>query len=171
MRQFTVRPSPFRDSACCNTLFHPTRGPRSRSTGGSTHPDFDDSAWTDFAVGQTWGGYDITAWFRAVVTVPEAWRQAKVALRFLVGPRDGGKSTAETLLYVNGAPLQGIDVWHEEAVLPPEMVAQGQLTLYSRRGAAFSLHQHGAISSSPSWCALMRQTEQFHVVADTVLKP
>jgi alpha-mannosidase len=44
----------------------------------------------------------------------------KLALRFLVGPRDGGGSTAETLLYVNGWPLQGIDIWHEEAWLPPE---------------------------------------------------
>lgn len=133
-------------------------------------PDFDDSAWTDFAVGQTWGGYDITAWFRAVVTVPEAWRQAKVALRFLVGPRDGGKSTAETLLYVNGAPLQGIDVWHEEAVLPPEMVAQGQLTLVLKAWSGVLAPPARRHFKLAELVRIDEATEQFYVVADTVLK-
>ncbi|MFW6097133.1 MAG: hypothetical protein ACOC9Z_03610 [Chloroflexota bacterium] len=90
-------------------------------------PDFDDSDWADFTVGETWGGYDVTAWFRTRVTVPEAWREQRVYLRFLVGPRDGGGSTAETMLYVNGEPLQGIDVWHEEAWLPPELLRAGEI--------------------------------------------
>jgi alpha-mannosidase len=53
------------------------------------------------------------------------WKDHKIALRLLVGPRDGGGSTAETLLYVNGRPLQGIDIWHEEAWLPPELLEDG----------------------------------------------
>ena len=68
-----------------------------------------------------WGGYDVDAWFRAVVEIPEGMRGQKLALHFLVGPRDGGASTAETLLFVNGKPLQGIDYWHDEAVLPGEL--------------------------------------------------
>src|SRR5690606_30119237 len=68
---------------------------------GPRHPDFDDSAWQQFQVGDSWGGYDRVAWFRATVEVPAARRDRELALRFLVGPRDGGDSTAETLLYVN----------------------------------------------------------------------
>ncbi len=87
--------------------------------------DFDDSGWNDFHVGSEWGGRDTTAWFRTQITVPESWRNQKVALRFRVGPRDNGGSTAESLLYVNGKPLQGLDVWHEEAWLPPEDMQPG----------------------------------------------
>ncbi|MBN1921763.1 MAG: alpha-mannosidase [Anaerolineae bacterium] len=134
------------------------------------HPDFDDSAWTDFAVGQTWGGYDITAWFRAVVTVPETWRQAKVALHFLVGPRDGGKSTAETLLYVNGAPLQGIDIWHEEAVLPPAAVARGQLALALKAWSGVFAPPPQRHFKLAELVRIDEATEQFYAVADTVLK-
>jgi alpha-mannosidase len=92
---------------------------------GAERMDFDDRAWHDFRIGSYWGGYDVTAWFRAWVPVPIEWKNQKIALRFLVGPRDGGGSTAETLLYINGQPLQGIDIWHEEAWLPPEMLEEG----------------------------------------------
>ncbi len=88
-------------------------------------PDFDNSAWEEFATGSDWGGRDTTAWFRTQVMVPEGWRDQKVALRFRVGPRDGGGSTAESLLYVNGQPLQGLDIWHEEAWLPPKEMQTG----------------------------------------------
>ncbi|HZG87080.1 alpha-mannosidase [Paenibacillus sp.] len=93
---------------------------------GAHAPEFDDGDWAAFEVGGEWGGYDRTAWFRTEVTVPEEWREGKkLALRFLVGPRDGGGSTAEALLYVNGEAMQGIDVWHEEAWLPPDVVRSG----------------------------------------------
>jgi alpha-mannosidase len=96
-----------------------------REVPGAERLDFDDRNWDDFRVGGFWGGYDVTAWFRAWVPVPIEWKDHKIALRFLVGPRDGGGSTAETLLYVNGRPLQGIDIWHEEAWLPPELLEEG----------------------------------------------
>ncbi|MBX3062725.1 MAG: alpha-mannosidase [Anaerolineae bacterium] len=99
---------------------------------GAHLPEFDDRAWQDFEVGSTWGGYDIRAWFRARVPIPAAWQHDKVVLRFLVGPRDGGASTAETLLYVNGKSLQGIDVWHEEAWLPPDILQQAELSIALR---------------------------------------
>ncbi|HEX7005349.1 MAG TPA: alpha-mannosidase [Trueperaceae bacterium] len=96
---------------------------------GAQHSDFADGHWPIFEVGGTWGGYDETVWFRAVVPIPERLLLEKLALRFLVGPRDGGDSTAETLLYVNGFPLQAIDIWHEEAWLPPEVVADGEIVV------------------------------------------
>jgi alpha-mannosidase len=96
---------------------------------GAERPDFADEAWADFVVGDYWGGYDVVVWFRARVVIPPDWRREKLALRFLVGPRDGGDSTAETMLYVNGRPLQAIDVWHEEAWLPPELLQAGEISV------------------------------------------
>ena len=57
---------------------------------GAESPGFDDTAWADFHVGDTWGGYDVTAWFRARVPVPPEWRDRQLALVFQVGPKDGG---------------------------------------------------------------------------------
>src|SRR5258707_163503 len=39
---------------------------------GAEQPGFDDRAWPDLHVGDAWGGYDTTAWFRARVPVPPA---------------------------------------------------------------------------------------------------
>ena len=137
---------------------------------GATFPRFDDSDWVDFRVGDYWGGYDVVAWFRAWLTIPEAWRDGKVYLRFLVGPRDGGDSTAETLVYVNGEPLQGIDIWHEEAWLPPEVVQRGQVHLALRAWSGvlgvpdrrrFKLAQLALIDEP---------TERFFYLADTLIR-
>lgn len=92
-------------------------------------PDYDDSGWQDFRLWDTWGGYDKVAWFRTRVGVPESFQGGQVALKFLVGPRDGGDSTAETLLYVDGKPVQGIDIWHEEALLEPELCQKSELQI------------------------------------------
>ena len=92
-------------------------------------PGYDDSAWQDFRLWDTWGGYDKVAWFRTCVEVPESFRGGQVALKFLVGPRDGGDSTAETLLYLDGKPVQGIDIWHEEALLEPELCERPRLQI------------------------------------------
>jgi alpha-mannosidase len=96
---------------------------------GAQRPELDDADWRDFAVGDRWGGYDKLAWFRATVSFPAHWRGRRVYARFLPGPRDGGDSTAETLLYVDGELLQGIDIWHEDAWLPPEITARGRAHL------------------------------------------
>ncbi|NLF66306.1 MAG: alpha-mannosidase [Chloroflexi bacterium] len=94
--------------------------------------DFDDRQWADFQIGSSWGGYDCVAWFRAQVPIPAEWAGQRLYLRFLVGPRDNGGSTAETLLYVNGEPLQALDYWHSEAWLPPEHLQENAITVALR---------------------------------------
>ncbi|MEZ0537921.1 alpha-mannosidase [Caldicellulosiruptoraceae bacterium PP1] len=86
------------------------------------YPDFNHSDFYDFKVGSFWGGYDIIAWFRTTVAIPKDFRDGKLALRFLCGPRDGGESTAEALLFIDGDPVQAIDIWHEEAVIPQKYI-------------------------------------------------
>lgn len=91
--------------------------------------DYDDSGWKAFQLWDTWGGYDRVAWFRAGVEIPEEMRGHTLALRILAGPRDGGGSTAECLLYVDGHPVQAIDIWHEEAILEPALCEKDRLDL------------------------------------------
>ena len=76
--------------------------------------DYDNSTWSDFKLWDTWGGYDRVAWFRTEVTIPKELQGKELALRLVPGPRDGGGSTAEGLLYIDGVPVQAVDIWHEE---------------------------------------------------------
>lgn len=137
---------------------------------GAERPDFDDRDWPDFRVGETWGGYDVVAWFRARLPIPAGWSRERLYLRFLVGPRDGGGSTAETMLYVNGEPLQGIDVWHSEAWLPPEHLQQDEITIALK---AWS----GVLAVPPRRCFKLAQlaridpaTERFYHLSRTLLQ-
>lgn len=88
--------------------------------------DYDDSSWKEFRLNDSWGGFDRVAWFRTDAEVPSSWKGNPVALKLLVGPRDGGDSTAETLLYINGKNVQAIDVWHDEALLDEVIYSEGK---------------------------------------------
>jgi alpha-mannosidase len=137
---------------------------------GAERPDFVDEEWADFQVGDFWGGYDVVAWFRARVTIPPEWRQRKLALRFLVGPRDGGDSTAETMLYLNGRPLQAIDVWHPEAWLPPEDVAPGEITIALKAWSGVLGVPDRRRFKVADLVWLDEGAERFFFLADTVLQ-
>ncbi|MDO4292523.1 MAG: alpha-mannosidase [Eubacteriales bacterium] len=91
--------------------------------------EYDDSSWKPFRLWDTWGGYDRVAWFRTRVRIPEKLRGKTLALRLLPGPRDGGESTAEGLLYVNGHPVQAVDIWHEEVLLEEALCRESELCL------------------------------------------
>lgn len=91
--------------------------------------EYDDSGWRDFALGETWGGYDRVAWFRTTVEVPLHLLGKTLAFCLAPGPRAGGGSTAEGLLYVNAHPVQAVDVWHEEVLLEPALCEKKNLSL------------------------------------------
>jgi alpha-mannosidase len=151
-------------------IFKYIEGLQDGENAGVHCPDFDDSGWSDFQVGRTWGGYDIQAWFRAWVTIPESWREQKLGLHFVIGPRDGGGSTAETLLYVNGVPLQGLDIWHEEAWLPPEHTAQSKImvALKAWSGVLNVPDRRRFKVAQLVW--IDEGAERFYSLANTVLK-
>jgi alpha-mannosidase len=133
-------------------------------------PNFDDRGWMDFSTGELWGGYDNIAWFRACVPIPKEWRDEKLILRFLVGPRDGYGSTAETQLYVNGFPLQGIDVWHEEAWLPPEYAQLGDIVIALRAWSGIYRIPPQRRFKEASLIRIDQPAERFYYLANTVLK-
>ena len=137
---------------------------------GAERPDFDDHEWSNFNVGGLWGGYDKIAWFRACVSIPREWRNEKLILRFLIGPRDGYGSTAETQLYVNGFPLQGIDVWHEEAWLPPEYAQLEDIIVALRAWNGIYLTPPQRRFKEASLIRIDQPTERFYYLTSTLLK-
>ncbi|MCC7358222.1 MAG: alpha-mannosidase [Anaerolineales bacterium] len=131
-------------------------------------PALDDSGWQEFPLGGQWGGQDQIAWFRTSVSVPEAWRGGKVQLRFVPGPADGGESTAEAMLYVDGAPLQGLDVWHETVWLPPELKERPTLSLAVRAWSG-SWHPPARRTFQVAQLELVDEaTEAFYHLANTL---
>lgn len=137
---------------------------------GAQTVDFDDSAWDEFQTGGLWGGYDQIAWFRARLAIPAEWRDQKLVLRFLVGPRDGYASTAETQLYVNGFPLQAIDVWHEQAWLPPEYARQDQILVALRAWSGMYQVPPQRRFKEARLVWVDEATESFYYLAATLLK-
>src|SRR5262249_61098 len=99
---------------------------------GAQQPGFDDSAWPELKVGDSWGGYDVTAWFRARVPVPADWQEHQLALHILIGPPDGGDGAAEGMLYLDGVPVQALDTWHHELWLHPDELQAGALNVAIR---------------------------------------
>jgi len=60
-----------------------------------------------------WGGYNRTAWFKTTVSIPADFpgNNVQTVLHFDLGEE------VEGLVYVNGKPVQGIDVWHHDVFL------------------------------------------------------
>lgn len=82
------------------------------------------SGWKPFAVGEFWGGYDETTWFRMNAVVPKDFKGQQVVA--LIRPASGAFSDdgliqlsapGEALAYVNGVPFQGLDINREELFL------------------------------------------------------
>ena len=90
-------------------------------------PEYDDSEWLELTPGARWGGRDVTIWVRGRFGIPEDWRRSygNVALHIHLSERQGRGGGPEGLLYVDGAPIQGIDVNHTEAILPASVVNSG----------------------------------------------
>jgi len=135
---------------------------------GAHQPDFDDSSWAEFRVGQHWGGRDRIHWFRTTVTVPAEWRGKKAALYLVVGAGDaGGLRGAESLAYIDGCPVQGIDANHPEVLLRPEWLEAGRFQL--------AIKSWSGMQDEPRWfrkAALVRineDAEDFYFRASTVL--
>lgn len=70
---------------------------------------FLDADWHTIQVGESWGGPDVTAFFRRMVHIPDAWADRPILLRFYVG--------GDSLLSLNGKPYHGLDPFRNEILL------------------------------------------------------
>ena len=133
-------------------------------------PEYDDSGWADFRLWDTWGGYDKVAWFRTTVKIPESFRDGRMAVKLLVGPRDGGDSTAETLLYINGSAVQGIDIWHEEALLEETFNKETKLQLSLKAWSGVLVPPKFRTFKVAQLVKLDERVDKFCFVVDTLLR-
>lgn len=69
---------------------------------------FNDKSWRIIHPPFQWGGYDKMAWFRREVSVPQEFSGKPIVLLI---------DLPESLLYLNGSPLHGIDAQHQEVFL------------------------------------------------------
>ena len=88
---------------------------------GAEKPDFDDSTWELFSVGQEWGGRDVTCWFRIPLNISEEWATEKLKIiiqpgkRFVFKASEGGDYREyELMIYLDGEPLQSVDIRRNE---------------------------------------------------------
>lgn len=133
--------------------------------------DYDDTAWSDFKLWDSWGGYDKVAWFRCKVTIPEHFLGKTLAFQGIIGPRDGGGSTAETLLYINGRPVQAIDVWHEEAFLDPAIYQEGRELQISLKSWSGVLNiPRVRVFKEAKLVVIDPKVDKFYFIIDTLLK-
>lgn len=67
-------------------------------------------------IGETWQGRDRYLWLQAKVTIPPKMN----ILFFDFGKTGGGNNSGfESLLFIDGVPVQGIDANHKEFLLEP----------------------------------------------------
>lgn len=84
-----------------------------------------DAVWDRLSIGETWEGWDLTAWMRTSVVIPAAWAGETVVGLFDIGKTGGGNTFGfEALLYVNGVPYQGVDSNHQEVFFPQAWIGQ-----------------------------------------------
>ena len=83
---------------------------------GQERPE-DPEQMEDFYPMDKWGGFDRYGWFRYGFTVPEVMEGKKLWVEIAQDKRDWYAQNPQFLLYCNGAPLQGMDIYHEECLL------------------------------------------------------
>ncbi|HAV23646.1 MAG TPA: hypothetical protein DCX46_09170 [Bacteroidetes bacterium] len=69
---------------------------------------FKEKGWSDVRIPFDWGKNDRNIWFRSSIRIPEEFAGKTIALRLAL---------PDALLYVNGAPLSGVDPQHCEVLL------------------------------------------------------
>ncbi len=79
-------------------------------------PSLDDSSWPVVERGQGFTGPRERYWFRQRITIPRELVGRRVAL-YLTLTDERSIDSREGLVYVDGHPVQGIDVYHREVLL------------------------------------------------------
>ncbi len=141
---------------------------------GAERPDFDDQDWPSFSTGQTWGGQDRLCWFRIPFTCEKVTGDEKPAVliqpgkRFVFKSSEGGDLREyELLVYLDGRPLQSIDV-RRNLIPLHDLIKPGQRHLLALE--AFSgLEAHVHVFEQADLVAIHPQTEAFYYTARNLL--
>ena len=78
----------------------------------------DTEGWTPCCISEPWSELCEYRWYRTRVQIPEEMGGKRVEFRFITG-REGqwDATNPQMLFYVNGRPVQGIDVNHRQVLL------------------------------------------------------
>ena len=136
---------------------------------GAEKPTFDDREWPVIQPGDYWGGKDVTAWFRIACKLPAEFQSGTIALDLVLGKgQKSGLSGAESLVYINGQPVQGLDQNHQEVYLKPEWYQDGILHIAIK---AFSgLQNEMRLFEKANLVKINQNTDDFYFRARTVLE-
>ncbi|MFW6270135.1 MAG: alpha-mannosidase [Bacillota bacterium] len=89
-------------------------------------PNFSNTTAKKLKVGERWGGKNVCKWFNTRVEVPKNWdlEKGKIYLKIIPGAGHfGNLSGSESLLYLNGQPLQGLDRSHSLVYLSEKEIS------------------------------------------------
>ncbi len=130
--------------------------------------------WVTILLGDHWKGRDAYLWLNAQVQVPAAWSGRKVLGRFDFGNTGAGNNSGfESLLYMNGAPYQGVDSNHQEVFLQSD-AAGGEVSLTFRlwsglEGGGIPAPQEHKIALA-ELCWLDEQADDFYYLSAAALE-
>lgn len=108
-------------------------------------PDFSNLKGREFRVGQSWGGRDQSFWFRKEISLPGGFNLEKVNLylEIIAGSgHSGNLKGAESLLYLNGRPLQGLDRNHSLVYLGKEELKNETLEIAIKAFSGLEAEKH-----------------------------
>jgi len=88
-----------------------------------------------FAVGGSWGPSWDTTWFRLRGTVPPEWAGRQVALGFTIGNAGSTGFGAESLVWRDGRPVQGLSPNHRDHLLTTTAVGGEAIELFVESAA------------------------------------
>ncbi len=97
----------------------------------------DSADWDKFNPGEKWGGKDLHCWFKLKVRIPEKLENKAVMFEVKTGTEDDWDAlNPQFLVYLNGQPVQGLDVNHREILLTDNAAADScyELALYAYSG-------------------------------------
>ncbi len=130
--------------------------------------DFNDQSWGKIKIGEQWGGRDKVAWLRSSVEIPVDWQGEQVALYFILGAgQEGGLAGAESLLYLDGEPIQGLDSNHREVYLKSDWIEKGTVNIAIK--AWSSLQNNQRVIREASLVKINQVLEDYYYRAATVL--
>lgn len=128
-----------------------------------------DNEWDIINIGDRWGGKDLTCWFRTDLRVSSDMREGKTALYLDLGTGHvGGLGGAESLIYINGVPVQALDVNHREVLLTKEVLSNDQLKIAIK---AFSgLQDTDRLFKAAKVAIINEEAEDFYFRALAILE-
>jgi len=139
---------------------------------------FDDRNWESFSIGKLWGGRDLLCWFRIPFSVPEEFKDKKIAIiiqpgkRFYFKSSEGGDLREyELTVFLDGELIQSVDIRRNEIPVWDKVTAGENHLLAIEAFSGLESHQHKF--EQADLVVLHEEVEDFYyntkMIFDTIL--